>query len=312
MTIRNEGKQFFVVILIVTMLMAGCVPYRMSHNTQEEEASFGKTQVEINPGYNAMGGNFIQICRGDGSAYVVDEVLFPVDGALHQKIVFYDGGDGDRDFTMLVLVDYEQWEFYADGVKETSYSFTISDQEPIVVDLKIHDIPADARELAIVFFVDTNNMDLSFFDPEKSSRFTGTKYIISQILPINSRPYSFASANMEGESEDNVRMDIGITKSPDEMIVMPNAASGETVWLLVSNTYGTDADVVVSAFCGWEQVNLTPDVRIGHIRLKPGETKRFELTLPVVEDQKPYQLILRDNDCFLHASLRCIISKEEK
>lgn len=271
-----QRKLTFRYLLIIFFFLVGC-----TNNTQID--------VDIHDDYEE-GGREYSITPLDGGEYPFFEPIVPKDGVLHNKFSLTHDFSFDAKYGLLVLVDYLQVNFLVNGEQYSFYPIKLGANETIELELEVQELD-DANDILylIVFQPDyqleegdiSRAMDLFLDSYIKSPLNEGEKSMDELLFEKPSQ------ISQEGVNSDQMRL----LREMNEFILMTRAKSEEEIYFEIGNDLEQDIPYSIIALQNWEQIPFENGDLIKHVKVKPGNSHYYDLTLPSVDDNVNYQLI---------------------
>lgn len=261
---------------------------------------------------------------------VTDEIidsgtlLKPIDDKIKGYISFEQNISEKKDYRLIVMIDYIQQDFKANGIEYQSYPFSLEGNESIKIDIELP-YPENSKEFCYMIV----------FSPDMTDFFSEGEYVWDNIYEVmqclSSRfllskfdykedDYLFDEALSEKTKDIDLICDL--IKNPDIYKIMPTCNSGENIFLVLGDDSIEYSDTcAVVAFLNWEQVPIkNEEEKYKLVKLKKDKILTYEITVPEVTQSTPYQIFIFPSpfmqDEFQYsignATPRTIINKNEK
>ncbi|MBE5105987.1 hypothetical protein IGI01_11940 [Bacillus thuringiensis] len=210
-------------------------------------------------------------------------------GKIDSKVTLNSYINNDRKYKILVMNNFRQVQFEANGNEDKSHEFLA--KANTTVDTAISNkIDTDTKEVAYLMIKDPDLL-IEKLDLDKA----GT---VQQVLPLRYSlenetipHYQYESvAPLKTSSEDPID-NVFISETEDELIALMSAESGQEVYLTVGNPTDEVMDYALVSFLDWEQVPLINEEVVLYVTVNPNEKKVFQLKLPETDKKKNYQVL---------------------
>lgn len=286
-------------VFLILGLMIGIAGYLVYSRDQKEIAY---TSAEGDIYYTdgtlklAEGGVNWRLDDLDNNFYNGDKTGDIVDGTFSAVLKYQQNLPGICEYVFILMVDFRQVEFEVDGVSYRNYRFSLEGEDECQIEFKLTDLPEDAHEMEYLIFYDPDCMDLSFTDKGEEN--------ISKTENVYAGGLTFTSSNghpdglkyIKGKQfplgEDEYFDGASLYRYKDPTYILPEAESGEKVYFFIGSYDEEEADYTAVAFCNWEQTDILPGEKNFYTKVPAYEMDYYELNLPEVEKDSPYQIVV--------------------
>lgn len=274
---------------------------------------------EVRPGMGA-GSNTIGfgLTELDGTVIQNGSLLTPSNGQIKKVIGIQHNLNVDRRYGLLVLENYQQVPFKANGAQHTFYEVDMKPNTSEQIEVTVP-ISADTKELAFLI-VKKPEYHMTEHDVEKAS-------ILQEVMPLRFgvATGSESPAPLLAKQEPAERVRSGpndylfLSKTPDKLKILFQAPPQDSVTLSVGNISNLQEEYAVIALRDWEQVPVFPGIDVFTVQVPPHERAIYPLTLPKAEQggsnyqlisfPKPFQAAPTDYDSqTAHSTMRTLIA----
>lgn len=205
----------------------------------------------------------------------------------------------ETEYTLIILVDYEQKSFSVNGQTYSDYRFTLDAQDSIDIDFELA-CPENAKILTGLIIFEPQLRELSV---ERFGEFCSTaQHFYSMSCRLGEYQYDESEYEFctEFHTTDFNSETIYMSKDLEERKPMPACESGGDVNVFIGNG-GRDVEetYVMLAFLDWKQSPIEGEP-YKLLKIAGDKVYRYGLTVPEVKEAAPYQLFMLENP-FRHA-----------
>lgn len=305
-------KKTVLILLILSLLsMTACTPHNQANQTGQETNANAKnaSQAAAEEALNLEqataegvifhddgtltlpeGASSFGFFSTDGHLYE-NEVAKIENGELSAVVQYQQNYSETRKYLLIMMVDYEQHEFIVDNNICNTYCFSLEGDTTFKIPFTLCGLDADASEIEFLIFNEPDYRNLSIEDDLGWTQMHKMSECYAGRLRISDTPKQNQQPSIEGNEYEADNDGLFLSESLDKLILMPRAQSGQPVNLILGNPAEENCEFALVAFCGWEQINLSEDSKTVYTTLNPRQTKYYQLDLPTVTENQPYQIV---------------------
>lgn len=235
----------------------------------------------------------------DHKIYNHDRTADIVDGTFSAILKYQQNLPGITEYAFILMVDFKQVEFEVDGVSYRNYRFSLEGEDECQIEFKLTDLSEDAHEMEYIIFTEPDCTELSFTDEGWENIYMTEDICAERLLFSSSKGHPDDLKYIKGIQfsleEDENYDGASLSKYKEYINIFPKAESGNKAYFFIGNPYEEETEFVAVAFCNWEQINILPDEEGFHVKIPPHELDYYELDLPEVNEDSPYQIVMFSN-----------------
>lgn len=305
MKINNKNKMLiFALFAVLFCIFLGTFLYRYSigdnviklqHKPNNESGFTYNDDFTVTLGLGMVAHGFYDTITNK----IIDSgsLMKPVNGKINGQVSFQQNINEIRNYLLIILIDYKQYDFIVNDTTYSTYPFSLEGNEELRISVEISNLNSDAHEFTYYIIPEPNITDLSIDNSNEWNKLLMTSNIYSWRLLLNSLT---KNANLSEYDNSYMKMasqtDYGIqlSKTHQEVAVMPTCKSMDDVELIISNPYNSDLEYAVIAFLNWEQIPLNNDI-IKIVKIPSNTNIYYKIKVPTVDKNAPYQIFAIPN-----------------
>ena len=272
MSKQKKVQIFMLTSIIFLMIIWVSKPFFDKANTYDERLIPGS----IAYGLLDQNNNIIN----SGEVIEIDTGVFEATVSIDQYL------EEEREYLLIVLVDFIQQEFEINHQKYKSYKFKLNAKDGTNIPIQVK-IPSFSKELDYII-IKKPNLSLKELDVEEIVRL---QEILGMRFKINNELSKI-------EYEHNVRTisegpidNIFISKNENELQLFTTSSSEESVILSIGNMQETPMDYAVISFLDWQQIKFQDEKLIKFFNVQPKSRQAIPIILPKTESELNFQVI---------------------
>ncbi|MGN1400981.1 MAG: hypothetical protein ACI4XL_05710 [Bacillus sp. (in: firmicutes)] len=193
----------------------------------------------------------------------------------------------EREYKLLIFNDFKQASFDVEGRSADSYDVTIQPNQTADVEVT-NNISEDTKEVDYLVIKDPNHL-IEKLEIENMNN-------LQQVLPLKFSTRNPVQEPVESLSPESVVPNdlldgVFLSKEKNNLTIVPQANSGEEVYLSVGNLYEDPAWFALVALLDWKQIPFNDNQLVHFVKVNPGERNIYWFTLPNVEQKKNFQVL---------------------
>lgn len=192
----------------------------------------------------------------------------------------------EREYLIIILVDFIQYIFTVNGHSYSSYSFILKNKAELKIDIEIS-LPSHAKEIDYLIIKKPNYL-LEKYDFNKIN-------VLQEILPIR-----FKISDLMGKLEYESDL-LTITEGPNDTIFLSEdpyylkpiiiAKSNEKAMLSIGNIEEEHRDYAVISFLDWKQQVFKDGKMVKYFNTNFNERQVLDIKYPYTDKPANYQVI---------------------
>ncbi|MCM1253554.1 MAG: hypothetical protein NC321_12085 [Clostridium sp.] len=289
---------FVLAVIIIMIIIIGSVKGNIQENSISEKIDA--------PIYHADGSVTIpEGCTANGfysleTNKIIDggSIIKLSGDTLQGKIGFQQNFPEERNYLLIILIDYVQHDFEIEGENFQSYAFSLEGESEVKFNISVHLTESEGREFDYAVIPQPDEKNLVIDGTYNWSAMLSTREWNIGRFELE-REYSDIREEQKNEqnyTEFRVEENISgfeLIDSRDDLIVSVERKGGETVELVILNQAleSEDENYVIMGFLNWKQVPIDGE----HMKYYAGVSADTSISIPVilpdVEETSVFQIL---------------------
>ena len=222
------------------------------------------------------------------------DILKNVNGTINGIVTFQQNIPAEAEYLLIIMIDYIQQPFSVDGQEQLFYSFNLSGDDKIEINIELK-YPENSKELTYLIVSEPNMKDLNIETNEGWNNLFLTQSIYKGSCFLNDRTFEEDQYNFDQdfyEIDKSAAINCFLTKDVKNFTVMPSCNSNDgDIKLAFGNVLSTDTNCIMVAFLNWEQVPIRGDT-YKLVKIKGDKNYYYDLDIPSVNEPSSYQVLI--------------------